>query len=240
MTLNILVLQHLAIEHPGIFRDLWAERGACLHTVELDEGQAIPPLDGFDLMAVMGGPMDVWEEDIHPWLAMEKAAIRRWVRELDKPFIGICLGHQLLAAALGGTVAPMGKPEVGLADVALTQAGRDDTLFADLGSTLEAFHWHGAEVVRPPDGAVLLAGNAACPVQAMRVGRHAYGIQFHVEIIATTVADWRAIPAYRASLETALGTAGAARLESDVAARLPAFAETARRLDENLASSFVC
>ena len=238
MTMNILVFQHLAIEHPGSFRDLWADRGASLHTVELDEGQAIPPLDGFDLMAVMGGPMDVWEEDLHPWLAAEKAAIRRWVRELDKPYLGICLGHQLLAAALGGTVAPMGKPEVGLANVSLTGAGREDALLVGLDPTLEAFHWHGAEVARPPDGATVLAGNAACPVQAMRIGRHAYGIQFHVEIIATTVADWRAIPAYRTSLEAALGTDGAARLEGDVAARLPAFAETARRLDGNLARSF--
>lgn len=232
--MQILVLQHLPVEHPGVFRDLWRETGARLHTVELDAGELIPPLEAFDLMVVMGGPQDAWEDDLHPWMTAEKAAIRDWVVRLERPFLGLCLGHQLLAAALGGTVGRMRAPEVGLTPVTLTEAAADDPLLAGLGPTLSTFQWHGAEVVRPPDGAVVLAGNAACQVQAMRVGRNAWGLQFHVEITETTVPDWRAIPAYAASLEAALGADGAARLAGDVAARLPAFAATARHVNDNL------
>jgi GMP synthase-like glutamine amidotransferase len=86
-----LVFQHLSVEHPGIFRDFWTKSGDSWHAVELDEGDRIPPLEDFDLLVVMGGPMDVWQEDLHPWLFAEKAAIRRWVKDLGRPYLGICL-----------------------------------------------------------------------------------------------------------------------------------------------------
>lgn len=232
--MDILVFQHLSVEHPGIFRDFWNERGHRWHAVELDAGEPIPDLAPFDLLVVMGGPMDVWQEDIHPWLVAEKAAIRRWVSELDRPYLGICLGHQLLAAALGGKVGLMARPEVGLAQVDITPAGQRDPMLAGFGSSVETLQWHGAEVAELPRGAEILAANAACPVQAMRYGRHAYSFQYHVEITATTVADWEAIPEYKASLETALGAAAASRLGETVATRLPAFRVAARRLDDNL------
>ncbi len=99
--MNILIFQHLDIEHPGVFRDFWCDDQHRITTVELDAGHKIPSLDGFDLLAVMGGPQDVWQNDLYPWLEFEKAAIRRWVRDFGKPYLGICLGHQLLADALG-------------------------------------------------------------------------------------------------------------------------------------------
>ena len=96
--MNILVFQHIAIEHPGSFRDVMAAQGHTMHAIELDEGETIPPLDHFDALLVMGGPMDVWEEDKHPWLVAEKAAIRAWV-SAGRPYLGMCLGEQLLAVA---------------------------------------------------------------------------------------------------------------------------------------------
>lgn len=234
--MRILVFQHVSVEHPGVFREFWAEAGHEWVAVELDAGDAIPDPAGFDLLVVMGGPMDVWQEDELPWLVREKAAISHWVKDLGRPYLGICLGHQLLAAALEGEVGPMAAPEVGFAGVALTEAGLADPLLAGFAPAFETFQWHGSEVTRLPEGAVILAANPACPVQAMRWGRHAYGFQYHVEITPATVPEWQRIPAYAASLETALGPVEAVRLEGSVGPRLPAFREAARRLDANLAS----
>ena len=103
---RILVFQHLRIEHPGIFRDFFKEDNVESTIIELDEGEQIPDLKDYDALWVMGGPMDVWEEAEYPWLIDEKAAIRKAVNELKMPYVGICLGHQLLADALGAEVGP--------------------------------------------------------------------------------------------------------------------------------------
>jgi hypothetical protein len=101
--MRLLVFQHIDCEHPGQLRQYLRQGRIEWRTIELDRGEPIPPLDNYDALWVMGGPMDVWDVEENPWLIAEKAAIRRWVRELDRPFLGLCLGHQLLADALGGT-----------------------------------------------------------------------------------------------------------------------------------------
>jgi GMP synthase-like glutamine amidotransferase len=232
--MRILVFQHVAVEHPGIFQELWSEGGHILQKIELDEGDQIPDMSSYELLVVMGGPMDVWQEDIHPWLVPEKAAIRRWVTELKRPYLGICLGHQLLAEALGGKVAMMSRPEVGIAEVELTEVGQCDALLTGFSCRVETFQWHGAEVSVLPQGAEILASNEACAVQAMRWGSYAYGFQYHCEILSTTVEDWECIPVYKASLIEALGQAKADMLKETVAERLPKFRRSAELLNRNL------
>lgn len=232
--MRILVFQHIAAEHPGFFRALWAEAGYRWRAVELDALAPIPDFDGFDLLVVMGGPMDVWQEKTYPWLAREKTAIRHWVRDLRRPYFGVCLGHQLLAAALGGKVGPMARPEIGLAPIDLTPAGQEDPLFQGFQSGFETFQWHGAEILRLPEGAQILASNSACPAQAIRWGRHAYGVQFHTEIEQSAIGEWEQIPEYMESLEKALGAGQAGRLGAAIMPKIPAFNAGARLINDNL------
>jgi GMP synthase-like glutamine amidotransferase len=231
--MKILVFQHIAAEHPGIFRDFLAADGVQWDTVELDEGAVIPPFDGYDAVWVMGGPMDVWQEDEHPWLVAEKAAIREAVIDRRMPFLGVCLGHQLLADALGGRVAPMVNPEVGILDIELTASGAADPFLAGLPATGKCLQWHSAEVVEPPPGAEVLARSPGCHVQALRVGRAAYSLQYHVELTATTVSEWGKIPAYEQALARTLGSGALQRLQLDAARHMNDFNRDARQLYGN-------
>jgi len=232
--MKFLVLQHLPVEHPGSFRPLWSAAGIAWDTVELDAGETIPPLEGYDAMIVMGGPQDVWQEDQHDWLKPEKAAIREWVVNRQMPYLGICLGHQLLAEAIGGTVGP-GTSEVGFGKVTLTKAGQQAPALDGLPAELDVFQWHSAEVKTLPPEAEVLAENEACAVQAFRLGS-AYGLQFHVELTEDTVPDWQDVPEYAASLAEIFGADGAANLAASVGPRLPAFEATSAKLHENFLS----
>lgn len=231
--MHILVLQHLVSEHPGIFRDFMRADAITWQTAELDEGCDIPPLDRFDAMLVMGGPQDVWQTDKFPWLMPEIEAIRTFVVDMQRPFLGICLGHQLLAAALGGAVGPATQSEVGVLSVDLTPHGGADPLFAGVQQPFPVLQWHGAEVSAVPEGVSVLAKSDVCPIQAIRYGAHAYGVQFHLEATETTVSDWAAIPEYAAALEHAMGANAAGRLDAHVARTLPQFNASARTIYEN-------
>jgi GMP synthase-like glutamine amidotransferase len=213
-----LVLQHHPDEHPGSLGPTLEDAGLTLSTVELDAGQPIPALDPFDLLVVMGGPQQVWEEDEHPWLVDEKAVIRHWVGELHRPFLGVCLGHQLLADAMGGRVARMETPEIGVHDIRRTSDGAGDPFFACLPPIFAGLQWHEAEVVVPPPESAVLAENLHSPIQGLRVGEHALGVQFHVEVGPDTISKWAAVPEYERTLAAHFGNADA--LERAVKAEL--------------------
>jgi GMP synthase-like glutamine amidotransferase len=231
--MRILIFQHIACEHPGTFRDFMVDDGVLTHTVELDEGEPIPCLHGFDALMVMGGPMNVWQKANHPWLAPEITAIRDWVAVRRRPFLGFCLGHQLLAEALGGAVEAARRPEIGVMTVELTDAGRDSPFLIDVPHHIPCFQWHSAEVTRAPDGAEILASSPACAINAMSWGARAFSIQFHVEIASGTVAEWGQVPAYATALEQALGNGALSRLEKDVGKQMASFKDISKQLYTN-------
>ncbi|MEX0344526.1 MAG: type 1 glutamine amidotransferase [Rhizobiaceae bacterium] len=228
--MHILVLQHADVEHPGILRKFLDEDGHRMTQVELDHGESIPDIDGFDALWVMGGPMDVWQEDEHPWLKGEKEFIREAVMDKGVPFLGLCLGHQLLAEALGGTVGPSDTPEIGIMPVNQTELGAESIFFDGAPGEIECLQWHSAEVKSLPPDVKVLATSPACVVQAMSWGPRAFSAQFHVEVEADTVANWAAIPEYESALIKAMGEGAVTRLERGVADRLDQFNTVAERL----------
>lgn len=230
---RILVFQHLRIEHPGIFRDFFKEDGIECHTVELDEGGNIPELEDYDALWVMGGPMDVWEELQYPWLIKEKAAIKKAVSDLGLPFVGICLGHQLLADALGGEVGPGDKPEVGVMTIQKTEAGMKSPFLHNLPDIMNCLQWHSAEVRQAPPGMEVLSASEDCSIQSISSGSQVFTMQYHQEIINTTVTDWSAIPAYKKALENSLGKNAVEKLAQAAEDNMIGFNKTARQLYEN-------
>jgi GMP synthase (glutamine-hydrolysing) len=199
----ILVLQHIACEPPGAYEDVLRERGAGLHRVELDEGEPLPDWREFDGMVVMGGPMGACDDTDNPWLVAERSAIGEAVLA-GLPFFGACLGSQLLAAGLGARVYTGATPEVGVLDVELTEAGRDDPLLGELPASFPTLQWH-SDSFELPEGAVLLASSPAYANQAFRVGESAYAVQFHVEVTSEMAAEWARVPDYARALEQVRG-----------------------------------
>ena len=185
--MRVLVLQHEWNDGPGYLGDALTQRGAALDVVRLDQQETIPDLVPYDMLLIMGGEMNVYAEEEHPWLIDEALIIRQAV-EADKAVLGVCLGGQLLAKALGAKVHVGAVHEIGLVPLTLTEQGQHDPFFAGLAA-LETVEWHD-DTFDIPDGAVRLASSAGCANQAFRYGRHAYGLQFHPEVSPEMLLSW--------------------------------------------------
>lgn len=233
MSRRALVFKHMHNDDPCLVGDLLAADGVSIDVVALHEGEAIPALDAHDLLLVLGGPQQVWEEDEHPWLVAEKQAIREWVAERAKPYIGICLGHQLLADALSGKVTLARESEVGVKTVRLTETADAHPFFARLAREHRVMQWHHAEVSELPAGAAVLASSPVTPCQAMAIGSHALGLQFHCEWTLDWLRNWARLPAWIEALEDELGQGAHPRLVAEAAPHMPAYNALTRTIYAN-------
>ena len=219
--MNVLVLQHIACEPPGVFEDVLLERGATLQRVELDEGEPLPAsLDGIDAIVAMGGPMSVNDEAEHPWLVAEKALIARAVRG-RRPVLGLVprrAAPRLVARRPGATRArpPRSACSRSTRRPRLRDGSRSSPASRGRGRrcsgtrTRSTFPRAPRSSRRSPD----------YPHQAFRVGRVAYGVQFHVEVDEAMADEWARVPAYVASAEAVLGPGGLDRLLADFRASM--------------------
>jgi GMP synthase-like glutamine amidotransferase len=231
--MRLLVFQHSVLDHPGIMRDFMRADGPSWDAIDWHEDPSRPTLDGYDALIVMGGPQQADEEEQHPWLATEKALIREAALRRHLPVLGICLGAQLLADATGGRVTRMAEPEIGLLDVALTEAGIEDPLFAGLPETVKTLQWHLHAIDELPPNGRHLARSPRCEFQAFRVGRAAYGLQFHLEVTAEMVRGTRAFPDYVAALEAGRGAGALERLAVETQKNADTLGRSARGIYDN-------
>ena len=179
--MSLIIFQHHPDEGPAQIGRVLQDHGHRLRTIALWDGQAVPAdRDDVDGILSMGGPMNVDETDAHPWIESESAYLKA-AHEAGVPIVGICLGAQLIAAALGGEVGPMDQPEVGWHNVKLAFPGTIETLYQGIGWDSTQFHLHGQEVKTLPPGATPLAGSARCRTQAFVAGLKTYAFQYHFE-----------------------------------------------------------
>lgn len=188
----ILILKNIATEGPGTIEDFFLHND--LHYTIIDLARhAIDSADGYDTLVMLGGPMSVNEESEYPYLTHEMKLAEQFMRS-DKKVLGVCLGAQLMAKALGARVYPGAEKEIGWFDIELKDAGLQDRRMARLapdGRGCKVFHWHG-ETFDIPQGAERLAESGLYPNQAFRYNSNAYAFQFHIEVSRQMISDWMA------------------------------------------------
>nr|WP_320010789.1 amidotransferase [uncultured Desulfobulbus sp.] len=184
--MRIHALQHVFFEGLGALNDWITKQAHTLSLTRLYAGELLPDLESFDLLLIMGGPMNIYDDDLYPWLAQERAFISQAIAA-GKSALGICLGAQLLADALGARVYPGPKKEIGWFPIEISPAGQQG-LFQGLPASALVFHWHGDTFDLPP-GALHLAQSYGCINQAFLFEGRVLGLQFHLESTEETVRE---------------------------------------------------
>lgn len=201
---KILVFQHVPYEPLGTLDPLLKEAGFRIRYVNFGrEPESRPNLDGYEALIILGGPMNSDQIESYPNLITEVEIIREAV-DRDISVLGICLGAQLLAKALGGSVGRNEAREIGWCDVELTAEGVNDPVLSDFQSRQQVFQWHEDGIELPP-GTIHLAASEASQVQAFRHGEHVYGFQFHLEVDESLIERWLTVPANQVTLQEESG-----------------------------------
>lgn len=190
-------LQHAEHEDLGCIAPWLAARHAEVSLTRLYAGEILPAVEAFDWLIVMGGPMNIYEHQAHPWLVPEKELIRSAI-DRGRTVLGVCLGSQLIADVLGAPVSRNAYSEIGWFEVALNASGRAQPLFADWPDRFLAFHWHG-DTFAIPKGSMNLMSSEACAHQGYVWNDRVVGLQFHLEVTAADARVWfeheRPVPA---------------------------------------------
>lgn len=211
---KLLVCQHVPYEPLGTLNPLLKDAGFRLRYVNFGRHpEAQPSLDGYGGVVILGGPMNVDDVANHPHLRTELRLIEDALRA-GVPILGICLGAQLIARALGAVVRPNDEKEIGWFDVALTEEAAGDRLLSPFGATERVFQWHG-DTFETPRGGVRLAHSETCANQAFRYGDNVYGLQFHLEVDERMIERWLRVEAMQREIEPLGGDAHAERIRNE-------------------------
>lgn len=198
----ILFIKHINIEGPGTIADFLEDNRLSYAVIDLSRGDKVPKLEkDFRTVICLGGPMNVYEEEKYRFLKDEDILLKRIVEE-EVPFMGICLGAQLIAKATGAQVTKNPEKEIGWYKIVLNGYGLRDDLFKNFPEVFSVFQWHGDTFGIPPGGK-RLAFAELCQNQALKYGRNIYGIQFHVEVTKAMITEWA--DAYQKELESLKG-----------------------------------
>jgi GMP synthase-like glutamine amidotransferase len=229
--MRALVLQHIAVEGPGTLVPFLEQRGWELETVALYAGAQLPEhARAYQAVIVMGGPMGVYDEAAYPFLRAEHTFLQRAMAQ-EVPLLGICLGAQLLARALGARVYRNPTKEIGWYPVDLTPAGQADPLFTGVASPVTVFQWHG-DAFELPVGAVALASSARCVHQAFRYGDRVYGLLFHLEVTPAMIHSW--MTTFQEELVQVRGDIDPERLVADIPRYLERYQQVSAQVFANL------
>jgi GMP synthase-like glutamine amidotransferase len=195
--MSVLIVKNIPLEGPGTIEDFLKEEGIDYTILEFSEGEDVADTGCFSHLIVMGGPMAVYEMDKYPYLKREAVLIEEFIKN-GKSVLGICLGAQMIAHALGSRVYPGSVKEIGWYRADITPEGMEDPVFSTLavsspagnaGRYAEVFHWHG-DTFDLPEGAVRIATSSAYQNQAFRFGKSVYALQFHIEVNPEIVREW--------------------------------------------------
>jgi GMP synthase (glutamine-hydrolysing) len=186
--MNVLIITHVDIEGPGSIEDCLRQEKIPFRILNLNAGLHFPKLDDLTHIVFLGGPMNVYQEDLYPFLRGEDLFIKEAIQR-GKQTLGICLGAQLIAKALGAKVSRAPFKEIGWYEVSLTEEGARDPIFSTLPNTFPVFQWHG-DTFEIPKGGKLLATSTGIPNQVFRYGENVYGLQFHLEVTREMIREW--------------------------------------------------
>jgi len=235
---KVLILQHMQENPKGFVGNLLDEYHITHEVIDVEK-EALPDPTNYTAIIAFGGDQHVYDEHLYPYFTAEKVLLQQIIKQ-NIPFLGICLGGQLLAAALGGQVKLHTMTELGFFDVQLTEEGKRDPLFAGMPGYQKVFHWH-EDTFDLPAAAVLLATSENTQNQAFRYGQHAYGLQYHIEVDDTMLNTWLYTPAMQESMLETLGRDAYQALEKERLSQMPLYQEHTRLMVKNFlrASSLI-